>query len=165
MTIELFIKGTFNKLLHPSLRLGYMIVPHYLIEPIKAIYEQSSRFIPSSTQEIMARFIDKDYLNKHLRNVIKTAKIRKELFVNYTNQSLQIDSSHNGLHLIGEIKSSMNDNDAYKLLLKNNVVTYPLSNYYISKEKQEGLVMGYSSVNKKVMQEKTTIINKILGKK
>jgi GntR family transcriptional regulator/MocR family aminotransferase len=156
-------QGTFNKLLHPSLRLGYMIVPQYLVEPIKAIYEQSSRFIPPSTQEIMTRFIDKNYLNLHLRNVIKTSKIRKELFINYTNKSLNINSSHDGLHLIGKIKSSMSDIEAYKLLLKNNVVTYPLSNYYISKEKQEGLVMGYSSVNKKVMQEKTILINKVLG--
>jgi GntR family transcriptional regulator/MocR family aminotransferase len=140
-----------------------MIVPSYLIEPIKAIYEQSSRFIPSSTQEIMAQFIDKDYLNKHLRNVIKTSKTRKKLFMGYTEESLNINSSHDGLHLIGKIKSSMSDIEAYKLLFKNNVVTYPLSNYYISKEKQEGLVMGYSSVNKKVMQEKTILINKVLG--
>ncbi len=155
-------QGTFNKLLHPSLRLGYMIVPKYLIDPIKSIYEQSSRFVPSSTQEIMSRFIDKDYLNHHLRSVIATAKERRELFVNYTQDSLEIKDSHEGLHLISKIKNGTSDLDAFKKLLKHNVVAYPLSNYYITKEKEQGLIMGYSSVNNKVMKEKTAVINSIL---
>lgn len=156
-------QGTFNKLLHPSLRLGYMIVPKYLIEPIKAIYEQSSRFIPSSTQEIMSHFIDKDYLNHHLRSVIKTAQERRKLFVDYTKESLDIEDSHEGLHLISKIKNDIKDLDAFKTLLKHNVVAYPLSNYYIGKEKKQGLIMGYSSVNNKVMKEKTAIINSLLS--
>lgn len=155
-------QGTFNKLLHPSLRLGYMIVPKYLINPIKAIYEQSSRFIPSYTQEIMSQFINKDYLNKHLRNVVKTAKERKELFIKYTKESVETDVSHKGLHLIGKIKKDISDIDAFHALLKHNVIAYPLSNYYITKEKKHGLVMGFSSVNNKVMKEKASIMNSIL---
>jgi GntR family transcriptional regulator/MocR family aminotransferase len=155
-------QGTFNKLLHPSLRLGYMIVPTYLIEPIKAIYEQSSRFIPSSTQEIMSQFIDKDHLNKHLRSVIKVARERRALFVNYTKDVFDIASLNQGLHLIGKIKSNINDTNAFNTLLKHNVVAYPLSNYYITKEKKQGLVIGYSSVNNKVMKDKTNIIKTVL---
>jgi GntR family transcriptional regulator/MocR family aminotransferase len=155
-------QGTFNKLLHPSLRLGYIIVPKYLIDPIKAIYEQSSRFVPSSTQEIMSRFINKDYLTHHLRSVIKTAQERRELFVDYTKKSLEIEESHEGLHLISRIKNGTSDVNAIKTLIKNNVVAYPLSNYYITKEREQGLIMGYSSVNNKVMKEKTSIINSVL---
>lgn len=156
-------QGTFNKLLYPSLRLGYVIVPKYLIEPIKAIYEQSSRFVPFSTQEIMNQFINKGYLNKHLKNVIKIAEERKKLFIDHTKDSLEIENFNKGLHLIGKIKSKMIDVDAFKLLLKHNVVAYPLSNYYITKEKKQGFIMGYSSVNNKVMKEKTNIINNILN--
>ena len=42
--------GTFNKLLHPSLRIGYMIVPKHLLKPVKSVYEQSSRFVNVSMQ-------------------------------------------------------------------------------------------------------------------
>ena len=31
--------GTFNRLLHPSIRLGYMIVPKYLMPAIEALHE------------------------------------------------------------------------------------------------------------------------------
>mgnify|MGYP001179643441 CR=1 FL=1 len=155
-------QGTFNKLLHPSLRLGYIIVPKYLFDPIKAIYEQSSRFVPSSTQSIMSEFISNDYLNKHLRNVIEISNERKKLFISQTKKSLTINKSNDGLHLIGELKNNISDIEAFNRLKKHNVIGYPLSNYYIGKEKKEGLVLGYSSVNNKVMQEKTAIINKAL---
>ena len=156
-------QGTFNKLLHPSLGLSYVIVPKYLINPMRSISDQSTRFISPSDQEIMNQFIKKDYLNQHVRNVIKTAGERKKLFIKQTQSSLIIDESFVGLHLTGKLKSGMSDKNAFELLLKEDVVAYPLSNYYITKEKKEGLVIGYSSVNTKVMREKTKIINSIIG--
>lgn len=157
--------GTFNKLLHPSLRIGYMIAPKFMLESIKSIYEQSSRFVPSSTQEIMSTFIEKDYLNKHIRNVIEVASKRKELFISNTKETLLINKKeHNGLHLIAKFKNKKNDLKIFKSLLKSNVVAYPLSNYYTTKNKENGLVMGYSSVNSKVLNEKTAIINQVLKK-
>ena len=161
---KVIYQGTFNKLLHPSLRLGYIIAPKQLINPIIGIHEQSSRFIPSSTQKIMSQFIDKYFLSTHLRNVIKVAQERRKNFLNYTKESLEIEeTSNNGLHLIANLKNNISDLKAFNILLKHNVVAYPLSNYYISKEKKQGLVMGYSSVNNKVMKEKTDLINKLLS--
>jgi GntR family transcriptional regulator/MocR family aminotransferase len=156
-------QGTFNKLLHPSLGISYVIVPKYLINPMKAISDQSTRFICPSNQEIMHQFIKKDYLNQHIRNVMKIAGERRKLFIQQTHDSLEIDESFEGLHLIGKVKSGISDKTAFELLLKEDVAAYPLSNYYITKEKKEGLVIGYSSVNTKVMIEKTKIINTIIG--
>ncbi|CAM1347118.1 MocR-like pyridoxine biosynthesis transcription factor PdxR [Tenacibaculum crassostreae] len=151
--------GTFNKLLHPSLRIGYMIVPKYLINPIKSIYEQSSRFVSVHLQEQLQEFIKKDHLNKHIRNVISVSEKRKTDFINQTKNIFNISKHFDGLHLIGKFKSDFDDKKIYQELLKREVVAYPLSNYYITKEKQSGLVMGFSSVNEKVMKEKTQQMN------
>lgn len=155
--------GTFNKLLHPSLRVGYMIAPKYLINPIKSIYEQSSRFIPASGQFILNNFIIGGHLNKHVKNVIEISEERKKLFISQTKNIFNFSKINIGLHIIGKLINNKDDIYAYKLLLKNNVIAYPLSNYYISKEKKSGLVMGYSSVNNKVMKEKTDLINSLLS--
>lgn len=155
--------GTFNKLLHPALRVGYMIAPPYLINPIKAIYEQSNRFIPISTQTILHRFMEKNLLNLHIRNVLNTVAERRALFLKMTKNSLEVSKNNEGLHLIGKLKYPIKDVEAYQLLLKHNVVAYPLSNYYFTKEKKEGLVLGFSSVYKKMIIEKTKVMNKVLG--
>nr|MBC8296235.1 hypothetical protein [Pelagibacterales bacterium] len=155
--------GTFNKLLHPSLRIGYMLVPKFLSISITSIYQQPFRFVPSSTQKIMSTFIEKDYLNKHIRNVIEIASKRKEMFISKTRETLLINKKKNdGLHLVANFKKKKNDLKIFKSLLKENVVAYPLSNYYFTNKKSNGLVMGYCSVNSKVLNEKTAIINKIL---
>lgn len=153
--------GTFNKLLHPSLRIGYMVVPYYLVAPIKAIYEQSTRFVPLHTQETLSNFIQKNYLNNHIRTVIKTATHRKQLFTTQTQNVFEVDNHFEGLHIIGKLKNNVNDYKFHKKLLEKNVVAYPLSNYYFTKEKQEGMVLGYASVNEKIMKEKTAVIENI----
>lgn len=153
--------GTFNKLMHPSLRLAYMIVPPYLVEPIKAYYEQSSRFISPDKQAIMREFIKSDYLNVHLRKVLKVSKERKILFNKLAGKHFTFNESNNGLHIIGKPKTKINDKKIFEELLKKNVIAYPLSNYYINKTEHNGLVFGYSSVNKKTMKEKINIINSL----
>lgn len=157
--------GTFNKLLHPSLRIGYMIVPKYLVPPVKAIYEQSSRFVNVSIQEVLSQFINNNYLNLHLRNIIKVSKERRKLFLDYTKNILTTTDHSQGLHIIGNLTAPIDDTKASKVLLKSNVVAYPLSKYYIGKEKKQGLVLGFSSVNNKVMKEKTEVMNRIFMKK
>ena len=149
--------GTFNKLLHPSIRMGYMIVPNYLLDTIISLYQQSSRFVQPSTQAILSDFIEKDYLNKHLRHVIEVSIERKKIFLDtfsscFENE-INIDSKNTGLHIIGQLDNTFNDIALSDYLKSNNIITHPFSNYFIEGKKQNGLVMGYSSVNNKVIKE------------
>ena len=95
--------------------------------------------------------------------MIEVSQERKKLFISQTKNTFNFSKKNSGLHLIGKLNNNLDDIYSYKKLLKNNVVAYPLSKYYIGKEKKQGLVMGYSSVNSKVMKEKTDLINKLLS--
>ena len=149
--------GTFNKLLHPSIRIGYMIAPYYLMDTITALYEQSSRFVSPSLQETLSAFIEKDYLNKHLRNVIEISIERKALFfdsfLSTFEDEIVLDSSNTGLHIIGKLKNKVEDIKLANYFGKSGVVAHPFSNYFIEGNKKNGLVMGYSSVNNKLIKE------------
>jgi GntR family transcriptional regulator/MocR family aminotransferase len=150
--------GTFNKLLHPSIRLGYMIVPNYLQNTILNIIEQSNRFVSPELQNVMSMFIEKDYLNKHIRNVVAVAQERKELFMDHFisnfGDEIVLDSSSTGLNILGKFKDhNINDQDVSEYLKQQGIITNPLSKYYISKPNENGLVMGYSCVNNKLIKE------------
>ena len=149
--------GTFNKLLHPSIRLGYMIVPHYLMDTVTALYEQSSRFVSPPLQKILSAFIEKDYLNKHLRHIIEVSIERKALFFDCFNSNfddeISIDSNNTGLHIIGSLKEKIDDKKLTSFLSQKGIVAHPYSNYFIEGNKKNGLVMGYSSVNNKLIRE------------
>jgi len=150
--------GTFNKLLHPSIRLGYMIVPAYLKKAIIGVYQQSSRFVSTELQKVMNMFIEKDYLNKHIRNVIEIAQERKEIFIDHFNSSFEneisLDTNTTGLNIIGRFHQDMiNDKEVATFIKKNGITTNPLSKYYITEPEENGLVMGYSCVNNKLIKE------------
>ncbi|WP_460217855.1 MocR-like pyridoxine biosynthesis transcription factor PdxR [Psychroserpens sp. MEBiC05023] len=157
--------GTFNKLMHPSIRLGYMILPDFLIDTVRALYEQSSRFVSPSQQKILNDFIEKDYLNKHLRKVIQVSIQRKSLFLKHFNDAFEndiiINSENSGLHIIGNLKANIEDVKLSDLLSQKGIIAHPFSNYFVNGKKENGLVMGYCSVNHKVIKE--TIIKMKAG--
>jgi len=156
--------GTFNKLLHPSIRIGYMIAPNYLLDTITAIYSQSSRFVSPSMQKTLSTFIEKDYLNKHLRNVIEVSVERKQLFFECFNQNLipeiSLNSNNTGLHIIATLKKEINDKKVAEYFYKKGIITHPLSDYFIKKKKENGLVMGYCSVNNKLIKDNVNRMSK-----
>lgn len=150
--------GTFNKLLHPSIRLGYMIVPNYFQNTILNIIEQSNRFVSAELQKVMSMFIEKDYLNKHIRNVVAVAQERKELFtenfISNFGDEIVLDSSSTGLNILGKFKDpNINDQMVSDYLRQKGLITNPLSKYYVSTPAENGLVMGYSCVNNKLIKE------------
>lgn len=158
--------GTFNKLLHPSIRMGYMIVPYYLLDTIKALYEQSSRFVPPSLQKTLSSFIEKDYLNKHLRNVIDASILRKQMFTKHFEDKLShrfnLESNPLGLHIIAKDRNPVSDLRTSSMLAKKGITAHPYSNYFIGNTFSTGLVMGYASVNEKIMKKKIDLMYQVL---
>lgn len=149
--------GTFNKLLHPSIRMGYIIAPYYLLDTLIALCKQSFRFVSPATQSILSDFIERDYLNKHLRKVIEATIERKKIFLeHFTNvfdDNISIRTQNTGLHFIGDLDPKINDIELSTHLSNKGVITHPYSKYFIDGNKKNGLVMGYSSVNKKIIKE------------
>jgi GntR family transcriptional regulator/MocR family aminotransferase len=149
--------GTFNKLLHPAIRIGYMVVPEFLKEAIRALYHQSSRFVSPSSQAVLGYFIEKDHLNKHLRKVIEVSNERKSYFLDHFQSifedRLKIDPAHAGLHLNCKLPQGLDDVALTSFLKQHHIVAHPYSNYYIDGPPIHGLMMGFSSVKKKVIKE------------
>ncbi len=63
--------GTMSKILFPSLRIGYLLVPEQLIDPaikIRAVMDQHSSPIDQAT---LARFIAEGFFLSHVRRMRK----------------------------------------------------------------------------------------------
>ncbi len=162
---RVFYQGTFNKILHPSIRLGYLIVPPHYIDSIEAMFEQSLRFISPITQRVMSDFIEKDYLNQHLRKVVQVVNERKQYFVNQFqnvfDDTFKIQSANHGLHLMAKLPDEMCDIEISKTLIDEEVISFPYSKYFIKKKKEKGLVMGFSSVSKPIIKRKLEKMSRV----
>lgn len=151
-------QGTFNKLLHPSIRLGYLIVPPKYIDDIKAMYEQSLRFVSPVFQKVLSDFIEKDYLSQHLRRVIQVSNERKSYFIDcfekHFGNDIKLHPISNGLHLIAKLPEHTSDLEVSNFLGENEIVAFPYSKYFLNESGESGLVMGFSSVSQPVIKQK-----------
>lgn len=162
--------GTFNRLLYPSIRLGFMVLPPQLVHVIEALLEHSHRFVSPSLQIVMGQFIEKNHLYKHLKNLIEVAQERKLLFENlFTegNKILHINPrSFNSLHLLSHFRQEVKPQEEKQLiekLGKHNLSAYSLSKCYIQEKPQTGLILGYSTVRPVVMREEMRQMLRILN--
>ncbi len=121
------------------------------------MYSQTTRFVSPSVQNVLSAFINKDLLNKHIRNVIKTSLERKNIFITYFNQffgnRILLDTKNTGLHIIGILPQHIDDHKLTKHFHEYGILAHPYSSYFMNTEKTQGLVMGYSSVNNKLIKD------------
>ncbi len=161
-----FFLGTFNRLLHPSIRIGYMVVPTYYLEAIEALLRHLHRFVPNSKQHVLSEFIEKNYIYSHIKNLIEVADERKDFFSknfdHYFNGTLTINNSTTkSLHILANMPNNFSDVQLINELKTQNIVAHAYSKTFCGPKKENGLIMGYAPVNKKEMKQKLIKMHKV----
>lgn len=156
--------STFNRLLHPSIRIGYMVVPFDLLPAVEALMNHSHRFVPPSIQMVLNEFIKQSFLQIHMKNVWQISNERKKAFLASAKEFLphwQFEQTQ-ALHILGssnfqsmkagsEISS---DILVSRRLREHNIISQSLSSLYFDRTTKEGLILGYSSVPPSVITQK-----------
>jgi GntR family transcriptional regulator/MocR family aminotransferase len=158
--------GTFNRLLYPSIRVGYMVLPFYLLDPVEAFLSHSHRFVPLSIQVVLSQFIEKNYLYHHVRKVIETAEERKKIFSDtfeecFGESILLNISQTRSLHILAEIEKGIKDTDVVAHFAKNNIIAHTYSNCFVGEAKKQGLILGYTPVRALTMKQKVYQMEKL----
>ncbi len=160
--------GTFNKVLHPAIRLGYMVIPKEFIDAFKALQIVSFRFLPLSRQLILYEFIKKGYFSQHIGNLLRVSNERKEFFIKTFSKNFkkEIDlfCPNNSLNLIIKLPSHIDDMMIVKELRKKGIIASPYSSNFINRAKEKGLIIGYASTNRQQMVKKIKVIVEVLKK-
>lgn len=151
--------GTFNRILHPSIRIGYMVLPPYLMDTIDALLRHSHRFVSPSIQIVLNEFIEKNFLNRHIKRIVNASEERYEIFKTQFEREmgdhLQLRKSQcPSLHVLAQLPSSVNDKELVEKLIQKNIVTHRLSKCYITEESKPGLILGFASVINSVIKRK-----------
>ena len=144
--------GTFSKLLAPTLRLGYLVVPPELVDAFSATSALISRHPPSIEQAVLADFVDQGHLGRHIRRMRTLYMERQEEFVEAASRDLagilEINPPEAGTHLIGWLPESLDDKSVAQAAAECGVETKPFSTYCLKVKRRGGLVLGYGAFSK-----------------
>ncbi len=142
--------GTFSKVLYPSLRLGYLVVPPSLSEAFTSAIGIISKGPPTHLQAAVADFITEGHFARHIRRMRKIYKERQDALLEAAHAKLDglldVSPTNAGFHLIGWLPEGIDDVAVSESAASRGIDIMPLSSCYQHPPKRGGLVLGFASV-------------------
>jgi GntR family transcriptional regulator / MocR family aminotransferase len=151
--------GTFSKILFPALRLGYLVLPEALIEPVVAAKAVGDTGTAILEQLVLADFISTGHFDRHLRRTnISNAARRNALVTSVGNEfgeGAEVCGANTGLHLLVWLKGSRGGMiaDVHGKAEKAGVGLYGVEAFYLKPPKRTGVVLGYAPLPEKEIRE------------
>jgi GntR family transcriptional regulator/MocR family aminotransferase len=161
--------GTFSKVLFPSLRLGYLVVPPDLVAAFVAARATSDRHSPSVEQAVLADFMAEGHFGRHIRRTRLLYASRQQALVTAAQRELggllEVCAAEAGMHLLGWLPSGIADTTASEQALKVGVEAPALSNYALKSAHlggKGGLLLGYAAFNAQEIDEAILNLKRVL---
>jgi len=145
--------GSFNKVMFPSLRLGYLVVPRNLIEVFACTKAMTTRHQSLLDQAVLRDFIEQGHLGRHLRRMRKIYeerfKILREAAREHLAEYLEIATIEAGLQTIGRLLVEVSAETVAQRASLEGIDVVPLSRYCHTASIPEGLQIGFAAVQEK----------------
>jgi GntR family transcriptional regulator/MocR family aminotransferase len=149
--------GTFSKVLFPSLRLGYMVVPKDLLAAFRAARDAADIFSSTLYQAVLIDFIGEGHFARHIRRMRMLYMERREALVgairSQMSEILEVIGADAGMHLVALLPQGISDVFVSKHAAQNGISAMPLSSCYLKAPKRGGLILGYGGVNPRQIQD------------
>jgi len=141
--------GGFPETLGSSVRVGYLVVPQSLIEPFVEVSRRVAGTPVPQVQDALADFIEEHEFAVHARNVRSLYAKRLEFLKRACRIHLpQIGISEplGGLHVVFHLDSRADATAICETASAEGIPIRPLSQYYLHKQMDDGLVFGFGAV-------------------
>lgn len=163
--------GTFSKTLFPSLRLGFMVVPKNLAQPMAVGLSEIYREGRLVEQAALADFITQGHYAAHIRKMrsvyARRQSLLREAIMQHFGPDWPLSNQEAGLHLVMHLPAEVDDKALAQYAYQAGIWVRPLSNYYSGHTPTRGLLFGYATVAEKEIgpsfERLATIIKKFLA--
>jgi GntR family transcriptional regulator/MocR family aminotransferase len=144
--------GTFSKVLFPSLRLGYVVVPRSLIDDFTNHRESIDLFSPVLEQAVLAEFLRDGHFGRHLRRMRALYEKRRDALVRGLREHAQELVPHNsdaGLHVSTFLPEGIDDRVIVREAARRGIESTALSTCYVGDHPRSGLVLGFGGASER----------------
>jgi GntR family transcriptional regulator/MocR family aminotransferase len=143
--------GTFSKVLFPSLRIGYIVIPFDLVERFAAVRFAMDIFPPYLYQEVLADFMTMGHFARHIRKMRHLYSERRTALIESLHSEfgdlLKVHGAEAGMHVAVTLPDGYRDRDIAIRAARERLWLWPLSQYYLGKRQRQGFVLGFGSTS------------------
>ncbi|MGD1880670.1 MAG: PLP-dependent aminotransferase family protein, partial [Kiloniellaceae bacterium] len=157
--------GSFSKVLFPSIRLGYLVVPESLVDAVSDAQNALGAQPTAVIQPVLAAFIDEGHFATHVRRMRRLYAARQTALLaaaqRHLGDFLEVPPDDAGLHLVAWLKptlaESLGDRGAAAVAEAAGISLTPLCDYYAAppakgETRRPGLLMGYAAISEKEIE-------------
>jgi len=150
--------GTFSKILFPSLRLGYVVVPPNLVDAFCGARVLMDRHPPTADQHVLAAFMTEGHLERHVRKV-RNVYAEQRLGLIETLEALLprelawIEPGDQGMHLVLWLAARLDDRRIVRLAANEGIAVRAASPMFAAGTERPGLILGFGGFSSAQMKE------------
>jgi len=143
--------GGFNKVLFPSLRMGYVVFPPALVENFVMTKAMITRHHSVLDQAVVCDFIEQGHFGRHLRRMRKVYAERLAALSHHARRHLsgilRLSDIEAGLQTIGWLENGVLAEQTALAAAKRKIDVVPLNRYCHTSQLDEALQIGFAAVD------------------
>ena len=143
--------GTFSKVLFPSLRLAYLVVPEAQVERFEQVSQTFTGGSPELTQAIVTAFIGEGHFARHIQRMRRLYGERRAATAagleNVLGTYLRIDSQPGGMHLILRPQGQVSDRELVARLREEGLYAEALTDWAMEGDGASALLLNFTNID------------------
>lgn len=149
--------GTFSKVLFPSLRIGYVVVPPQLTLAATQAKWLSDRQSPLLDQHTLSEFINEGHLESHIRRMRTLYAQRRQTLTHAIKQHLNdqatIIGDNAGLNMMVQFNTHLSDEEIADRAIRKGVKLHSIQKFYMKANGNGKFLLGYADLTPETIQE------------
>jgi GntR family transcriptional regulator/MocR family aminotransferase len=163
--------GSFSKILSPTLRLGFVVLPTERVDIVRAYLGRRGTMAALTAQPPLAELIMSGDLALHIRRTRRIYARRQAALLAAARALeglLELSPGMAGMHLVADLTPALarrlTDRAAVRLAAEVDVVITPLADYYAGRPDRRAMLLGFAGFSETEMQSAVERLVRVLRK-
>ena len=163
---QVVFAGSFSKVLFPSLRLGYLVVPEELVDRFAAARSLTNRHPPMLEQLVVCDFMTGGHFGRHVRRMRQLYAERHAVLMECARRDLkgllELSPIEAGLQTVGWLADGVTGEAAAEAARERKVEVIALGRFHRGPMARDGLQLGFAAVNPREIRRGVVELARVL---
>ena len=149
--------GTFSKIVVPSFRLGWIVAPDWLIEPLTIAKQAADLHTNYFSQQVMLNYLTNNSLDEHIAKITEHYSHHKEAMIDAIKRHFPNDAhvahSEGGMFLWVTLPEHISSMELFDQAIENKVAFVPGIPFYVDNAQKNTIRLSFVTVNVEKIEE------------